>query len=39
MMDSFTHRGIHLEYEVTGQGSPLVFLHGLGGSVLQIHGV
>ena len=39
MMDSFTHRGIHLEYEVTGQGSPLVFLHGLGGSIQQIHGV
>ena len=39
MMDSFTYGGIRLEYEVSGQGRPLVFLHGLGGSVRQIQGV
>ena len=32
MMDSFTYGGIRLEYEVSGQGRPLVFLHGLGGN-------
>ena len=31
MINCFTHRGISLEYEVSGQGTPLVFLHGLGG--------
>ena len=30
MINCFTHRGISLEYEVSGQGTPLVFLHGLG---------
>lgn len=36
MMDSFTHRGILLEYEVSGAGKPLAFLHSLGGSFCQI---
>lgn len=36
-MDSFLHRGIRLEYEVNGNGIPFVFLHGMGGSVEQIH--
>lgn len=36
MINCFTHRGISLEYEVSGQGTPLVFLHGLGGSIRQI---
>lgn len=39
MIQCFTHHGIPLEYEVSGQGCPLVFLHGLGGSIRQIHGV
>lgn len=37
-MDHFTNRGITLQYEVQGQGIPLVFLHGMGGSIRQIHG-
>lgn len=36
MTDFFTHRGVRLEYTVSGQGSALVFLHGLGGSIRQI---
>ena len=39
MIEWFTHGGIALEYEVSGQGRPLVFLHGLGGSARQIQGV
>ena len=38
-MESFVHRGLRLEYEDRGQGLPLVFLHGMGGSVEQIRGV
>ena len=35
-MKSFIHRGLRLEYSDSGSGLPLVFLHGLGGSVRQI---
>ena len=35
-MKTFTNRGLMLEYEVSGSGTPLVFLHGMGGSVQQI---
>lgn len=35
-MREFLHKGRKLEYIVRGQGTPLVFLHGLGGSVQQI---
>ena len=38
-MKAFEHCGIRLEYEVTGEGEPLVFLHGMGGSIGQIHAV
>lgn len=36
-MDKFGHKGLSIEYEVTGEGIPLVFLHGMGGSVNQIY--
>lgn len=36
MTEFFIHRGVRLEYMVSGQGCPLVFLHGLGGSIRQI---
>lgn len=39
MTECFTHEGVNLQYEVTGEGKPLVFLHGLGGSIRQIQGV
>lgn len=38
-MPEFVHRGIRLEYQAAGEGIPLVFLHGLGGSIRQIEGV
>ena len=38
-MNRFTHQGIELEYEVRGEGRPLVFLHGMGGSIDQIRAV
>lgn len=36
-MLEFKNRGLRLEYEITGVGHPLVFLHGMGGSVRQIY--
>lgn len=38
-MNVFEHRGLRLEYEVRGEGEPLVFLHGMGGSIEQIRTV
>lgn len=38
-MSEFVNKGIQLEYQVTGRGMPLVFLHGLGGSIRQIESV
>ena len=35
-MESFVNRGVRLEYTVSGSGKPLLFLHGMGGSVKQI---
>lgn len=35
-MNRYLYRGLSLEYEDTGSGIPLVFLHGMGGSVEQI---
>lgn len=35
-MVTIDRNGRKLEYEVSGEGLPLVFLHGLGGSVNQI---
>ncbi len=36
MIKTFVSNGLTLEYEVSGQGVPLVFLHGMGGSIDQI---
>ncbi|NLL75696.1 MAG: alpha/beta hydrolase [Clostridiales bacterium] len=36
-MHKFIHRGLTLEYEISGKGIPLLFLHGMGGSVRQIY--
>ena len=38
-MESFVHRGVRLEYTVSGEGRPLLFLHGMGGSTKQIESV
>ncbi len=38
-MLEFIHNGLRLEYEVTGNGFPFVFLHGMGGSINQIYSV
>ena len=38
-MEHFNIEGRDLEYEITGEGKPLVFLHGMGGSVEQIYSV
>ena len=38
-MREFIHQGLKLEYEVSGTGIPLLFLHGMGGSTKQIHSV
>lgn len=38
-MPDFVNKGIRLEYEITGEGKPLVFLHGMGGSIRQIEAV
>lgn len=38
-MESFVNRGVRLEYSVSGQGIPLLFLHGMGGSTKQIESV
>lgn len=38
-MESFVHRGVHLEYTVSGEGRPLLFLHGMGASTKQIESV
>ncbi|MEA5142920.1 MAG: alpha/beta hydrolase [Oscillibacter sp.] len=38
-MESFYHNGLRLFYRVTGEGRPLVFLHGMGGSTKQIDAV
>lgn len=35
-MADFVHNGVRLYYEVMGQGTPIVLLHGLGGSIEQI---
>lgn len=35
-MEKFLHRGLELEYEDKGTGIPLIFLHGMGGSIEQI---
>lgn len=35
-MSEFMHNGLRFRYEVSGEGKPLVFLHGLGGSMVQI---
>ncbi|MDO4632601.1 MAG: alpha/beta hydrolase [Eubacteriales bacterium] len=35
-MKEYTNRGLKLEYETWGEGTPLIFLHGMGGSVEQI---
>ena len=35
-MREFEHNGVVLEYEDIGSGEPVVFLHGMGGSVGQI---
>ncbi len=39
MKETFAHNGILLEYEVSGEDAPLVFLHGLGGGINQIDAV
>lgn len=33
---TFMHNGRKLEYLTAGEGQPVVFLHGLGGSILQM---
>ena len=38
-MEAWTHRGITLQYLQEGSGVPLLFLHGMGGSVRQIQSV
>ena len=38
-MEHFNIEGRDLEYEIRGAGKPLVFLHGMGGSVEQIYGL
>lgn len=38
-MDSFEHKGVRLAYTVSGEGRPLLFLHGMGGSRKQIDSV
>jgi pimeloyl-ACP methyl ester carboxylesterase len=35
-MPDFLHNGLRLEYTVRGEGVPFVFLHGMGGSIMQI---
>ena len=39
MVGAFDHDGLRLFYRVTGEGRPLVFLHGMGGSTKQIDAV
>lgn len=34
-MPFFKHDGVHFQYEVKGEGMPIFFLHGLGGSIDQ----
>ena len=38
-MEKFVHNGLTLEYEISGQGEPFFFLHGMGGSVEQIQSI
>lgn len=38
MIRVLNHNGLRLEYECFGDGAPLVFLHGMGGSISQITG-
>ena len=35
----YEHRGLHLEYQITGDGTPVIFLHGMGGGLGQIRSV
>ena len=35
-MYKWINHGLHLEYEISGEGIPFIFLHGMGGSVKQI---
>lgn len=35
-MPEFTSRGLRLQYLVQGEGTPFLFLHGLGGGIAQI---
>ena len=37
-MNTFTNKGIVFEYETMGEGTPFLFLHGLGGGIGQIKG-
>ncbi len=36
---NYTHRGLKLQYEIVGEGKPLLFLHGMGGGIHQIRSV
>lgn len=38
-MSKFEYQGITFHYETWGQGEPLIFLHGLGGSIVQPKGL
>ena len=38
-MRIYEHRGLHLEYQITGNGTPVIFLHGMGGGLGQIRSV
>lgn len=39
MREAFERDGRRLEYEISREGTPFVFLHGLGGGIHQIAGV
>lgn len=38
-MGCFTHNGITFYYEISGEGEPLILLHGLGGDLNQPRGL
>lgn len=37
-MSEFVHNGVRIHYIVKGEGKPMIFLHGLGGSIQQTEG-